>query len=135
MLCKNNRNAAGSNGKIMQDLTIGLFQFDQVWQDKKANFELIAKQLTTAPKLDVLLLPEMFHTGFSMEMSCADDWQQSKGLDFLKKLSQSHQMAIYTSLMVKDGSAFFNRGVFVFPDGEVVKSDTKRSDNTAAAEG
>jgi predicted amidohydrolase len=78
----------------MQDLTIGLFQFDQVWQDKKANFELIAKQLTTAPKLDVLLLPEMFHTGFSMEMSCADDWQRSKGLDFLKKLSQSHTPAM-----------------------------------------
>jgi predicted amidohydrolase len=111
----------------MQDLTIGLFQLDQVWQDKKANFEHIAKQLTTAPKLDLLLLPEMFHTGFSMEMSCADDWQHSQGLHFLKELSQIHQMAIYTSLMVKDGSAFFNRGVFVFPHGEVVTYDKRKT--------
>lgn len=111
----------------MQDLSIGLLQFDQVWQDKKANFERIAKLLSTAPSLDILLLPEMFHTGFSMDIVCADDWQHSQGLTFLKELSVSHQMAIYTSLMVKDGLAFFNRGVFVFPDGEVLAYDKRKA--------
>jgi predicted amidohydrolase len=111
----------------MQDLTVGLFQFDQVWQDKNANFECIAQQLSTAPRLDLLLLPEMFHTGFSMEISCADDWQDSQGLHFLKELSLSRQMAIYTSLMVKDGPDYLNRGVFVFPNGEVVTYDKRKA--------
>jgi predicted amidohydrolase len=111
----------------MQDLTIGIGQFDQVWQDKQANFEHIATHLTQAPKIDLLLLPEMFHTGFSMETGCADNWQFSEGLHFLKQMASKYQLAIYTSLMVQDGAAFFNRGVFVFPDGALVTYDKRKA--------
>ena len=111
----------------MQNLTIGILQLDQVWLDKKANFERIASYLTSAPKMDLLLLPEMFHTGFSMEVSCADEWPKSEGLDFLKDIASKYQLAVYTSIMVKEGSVYFNRGVFVFPHGEVVTYDKRKA--------
>jgi predicted amidohydrolase len=111
----------------MQDLSIGLFQFDQIWQDKQANFERISAQLAVAPKCDLLLLPEMFHTGFSMELACADNWQHSEGLLFLKAMAARYQMAIYTSLMVQDGGKYFNRGVFVYPEGQVKTYDKRKA--------
>ena len=103
----------------MQDLSIGILQFDQFWQQKAANYGRISAKLKDSAKLDLLLLPEMFHTGFSMDVRFADDWQASEGLQFLKELAGRHQMAIYTCLMVKAGGKYFNRGVFVYPDGQV----------------
>ena len=111
----------------MQDLSIGILQFDQLWQQKAANYARITAQLKASPKLDLLLLPEMFHTGFSMDVGFADDWQASEGLQFLKELAGRYQMSIYTSLMVKDGGKYFNRGVFVYPDGAVLTYDKRKS--------
>lgn len=58
----------------MQDLKIGILQFDQVWQDKQANFEKISELLAVQKThIDLLLLPEMFQTGFTMDVSFAEE--------------------------------------------------------------
>lgn len=111
----------------MQDLKIGILQFDQVWQDKNANFERIDAFLNKAQIPDILLLPEMFHTGFSMEVSLADDWKNSEGLRYLIALSSKYQIAIYTSLMVKDVSNYYNRGVFIEPNGKIATYDKRKA--------
>ncbi len=103
----------------MQDLSVGILQFNQIWQDKKANFERVQTLLEAQPKLDLLLLPEMFHTGFSMQIELADSWTDSEGLYFLKELARKQGTAIYTSLMIQDQDAYFNRGVFVEPNGAI----------------
>lgn len=110
----------------MQDLKVGILQFDQVWQDKKSNFDRIRLFLADFKNLDLLLLPEMFHTGFSMDISYADDWNQSEGINFLLELSRQLNLAIYTSIMVKDGH-YYNRGVFVLPDGQIHTYDKRKS--------
>ena len=58
----------------MQDLTVAFLQFDQVWQDKQANYSRIASYFQARQSIDLVLLPEMFHTGFSMQVALADDW-------------------------------------------------------------
>ena len=50
----------------MQDLNIGLLQFDQLWEDKAANYNKIRSFMKGSSDIDLLLLPEMFHTGFTM---------------------------------------------------------------------
>ena len=111
----------------MQDLAVGILQFDQVWQDKTANFERISGLLVSPQQIDLLLLPEMFHTGFSMDVAYADNWQHSEGLLFLKDVAARHQMAIYTSMMVNDRGTCFNRGIFVYPNGEVKTYDKRKA--------
>ena len=111
----------------MQHLKVGILQFDQVWEDKQANFERIKALLAGCQQLDLLLLPEMFHTGFSMQIALADDWQNSTGLQFLKTIAQAYDTAIYTSLMVQDHAAFYNRGVFIEPNGTVYTYDKRKS--------
>jgi omega-amidase len=51
----------------MQDLTISLVQSSLVWEDPKANLEAFGKKLQSLPQTDLVLLPEMFNTGFTMD--------------------------------------------------------------------
>jgi predicted amidohydrolase len=111
----------------MQDLKIGILQFDQVWQDKQANFAKISDLLVAEKsEIDLLLLPEMFQTGFTMDISLSEAMQGSS-IQFLKELAHSRNCAIYTSLIISDGQFVFNRGVFISPDGQVNTYDKRKS--------
>ena len=79
----------------MQDLKISLIQTDQIWEDKFANFSMYEGYFRQITETDIILLPEMFHTGFSMSVDqLAEDWQDSLGIEFLKHWSNQLQSAI-----------------------------------------
>lgn len=112
----------------MQDLKVTLVQVNQVWENKKANYSLYESCFQQIENSDLVILPEMFHTGFSMNVSeLAEDWEDSDGLTFLKIWANKLGSAIYTSLIIKEESNYFNRGVFVYPNGDVVKYDKRKS--------
>ncbi|MFM1945759.1 MAG: hypothetical protein RL207_42 [Bacteroidota bacterium] len=111
----------------MQDLTITLIQFDQAWENISENYRRIENLLQHSENSDLIILPEMFHTGFSMNTELADEWNDNKALNVLKNWSSKHDSAIYTSLMVRENNHFFNRGVFVEPSGKVSIYDKRRS--------
>ncbi len=111
----------------MQDLRISLVQADQIWEDKTANFNNYERLLKNV-ETDLILLPEMFQTGFSMNTEeLAEDWNNSTSVTWLKELASKKNAAIYTSLMIKDGDHFFNRGVFVYPSGKLEKYDKRKT--------
>ncbi|MFM2038838.1 MAG: hypothetical protein RL432_1777 [Bacteroidota bacterium] len=111
----------------MQDLTISLLQFDQVWEDKAANRAKIT-ELTQGLSTDILLIPEMMDTGFSMNTSLAEEWSDvNSSLIFLKDLSRRIQAAVYTSVMTKTDKGNLNRGVFVTPDETVTVYDKRKT--------
>ena len=102
-------------------------QFNQIWHDKQANLKHIQSLLEGQAEFDLLLLPEMFHTGFSMQIDHADNWASSEGLYFLKEVARERRAAVYTSLMVQDQDGYFNRGVFVEPNGEINCYDKRKA--------
>lgn len=112
----------------MQDLNVTLIQIDQIWEDKQSNFQKYEAIFSKLNKTDLIILPEMFHTGFSMSVELlAEDWENSEGLDFLKKWSSKLDAAIYTSLIICEDRKYYNRGMFVYPDGNVKYYDKRRS--------
>lgn len=117
----------------MQDLTISLVQIDQVWEDKKANLSIYESALVGIGKTDLILLPEMFQTGFSMNTDLAEPFNSSQSIAWLKEKAKEKQAAIYTSLMIVDNGKTTNRGVFVYPNGELDYYD-KRKTFTLAGE-
>lgn len=111
----------------MQDLRVTLVQANQIWEDKSANFSNY-ERLLDKTSTDLILLPEMFQTGFSMNThELAEEWEGSPSLKWLKDLAFKKSAAIYTSLMTKEKDAFFNRGVFVFPSGEIKHYDKRKT--------
>ena len=112
----------------MQDLKVTLIQANQIWEDKKANFTNFRHlvELISEPT-DLVIFPEMFDTGFSMNVELAEDWNSNASVKFLVDLAAEKQFAIYTSLMVRDNNQFCNRGVFVYPTGETIYYDKRKS--------
>jgi predicted amidohydrolase len=69
----------------------------------------------------------MFHTSFSMNVSLAEEWYQNAILEKLIHWSKEKEVAIYTSIMVKEAGLFYNRGVFVKPNGQVETYDKRKA--------
>ena len=81
---------------------------------------------TQLPATDLVLLPEMFHTGFSMNAEALAETMNATGIAWIKKMAREKDTAIYTSLIIKEGDHFYNRGVFVQPDGIVHVYDKQK---------
>jgi len=112
----------------MQDLKVTLVQANQVWEDKKANYLNYLKLIEEINEpTDLVIFPEMFDTGFSMNIELAEEWNSNSSLNFLIELAKKHQFAIYTSLMIEENNQYFNRGVFVYPTGEIQFYDKRKS--------
>ena len=110
----------------MQDLSIGLLQFDQIWEDKQKNFSKIKNLLNNKEGIDLLLLPEMFHTGFTMNHEIhSEKMESSAGIAFLNSLSKELNCAIYTSLIIEENVRVYNRGVFI-DKGKVAQYDKRK---------
>ena len=111
----------------MRDLTITLVQIDQAWENKKQNIALINDLLSSDFKTDLIILPEMFNTAFSMNaIELSEDIENSEGIQQLKNWARQKNAAIYTSLMIKEADKFYNRGCFVYPDGEICYYDKRK---------
>ena len=111
----------------MQDLNVAVVQANQIWENKTANLSNFTKLLENITGVDLILLPEMFHTGFSMNVEqLAETMDNSMGLDWLKSTAKSKNAAIYTSLIIKENGSYFNRGVFIQPDGAITFYDKRK---------
>lgn len=111
----------------MQDLKVTVVQANQLWEDKAGNlahFEELLKQVPT--DADIIVLPEMFHTGFSMRSAELAEDMSGHGINWLKMQAKHHQAALVASIIIKEGGNFYNRMVFVAPDGSINYYDKRK---------
>ncbi len=102
----------------MQDLRISTVQPNQVWEDKQANFANYERLLEDVDETDLIVFPEMFQTGFTMNSEALGETMEGESIEWLKKTARSKNAAIYTSLIIEENGNHFNRGVFMKPTGE-----------------
>lgn len=101
----------------MQDLKITLIQSSLFWEDKKANLHQFEEKIAAIEGTDIIVLPEMFNSGFSMKPELFSEEEPGQSLAWLQAMAALKQCAITGSIMVKEGENFFNRLYFVEPDG------------------
>jgi predicted amidohydrolase len=100
----------------MKNLKINGLNFDIVWKDKQANYQKIEK-IIQGIQTDILVLPEMFSTGFCMEPELIAD-ENEETLSWLKKIAREKQFAVCGSASIKENDKYYNRFYFVKPNGE-----------------
>lgn len=111
----------------MSNLNVSLVQTEQFWEDKEANYAHLNQVFSEIGETDIIVLPEMFNTGFSMNPSAlAEEMSTSEAFNWLKSKAAQKSSAIYTSFMVKENDCFYNRGIFMLPSGEYVKYDKRQ---------
>lgn len=106
---------------MQQDLlNIAVFQLDLVWENPEANRAKIDELLQDInANTDIVFLPEMFTTGFSMNVSKLAETMDGETVQWMKKRSSEHQLAVCGSLIIQENGQFYNRSVFVEPSGEI----------------
>jgi predicted amidohydrolase len=110
----------------MRDLRITLVQANQIWEDKQANLRHY-EQLISRVSTDLIVFPEMFHTGFSMNPEkLAEKMTDSQGIAWLKRIAAEKNAACFTSLIIEENNCFYNRGVFVEPTGKITVYDKRK---------
>lgn len=103
----------------MQDLKVVGIQFDIEWKSKAANFKYLESEIEKISDADLIVLPEMFQTGFCFDVEeLAEDFEQSETFIWLKLQAQKSNAAIIASFMAKEDEKVFNRLVFMQPNGE-----------------
>lgn len=111
---------------VQEILKIAAFQFDLEWENIQVNLEKVDRLLEQLPAdVDIVFLPEMFSTGFTMNASTVAESMDGKSVDWLKDRSSKYGVAICGSLVIQEGEKFYNRLVFVEPSGKVSYYDKR----------
>ena len=101
-------------------------QSDLHWEDAPANRNHIEQRLLPlAGRTDLVVLPEMFTTGFSMRSDALAEPMEGATLEWMRRMARTLDAALYGSIVVKEGDKCFNRGLFVMPDGAVALYDKR----------
>jgi omega-amidase len=107
-------------------MKIALIQAPLFWEKPKQNRDYFeAKIMMLAENVDLILLPEMFTSGFTMNPKPVAETMQGETLLWLQALAKAKNAAITGSLVIEENGLFFNRLIFVFPSGEIQKYDKK----------
>lgn len=107
-------------------MKIALIQAPLVWENPKANRDYFEEKIkSVSDEIDLVVLPEMFQTGFTMNPSEVWETMDGETILLLKNLAKAKNLAITGSLIIKENELFYNRLVFVFPSGEIKKYDKR----------
>lgn len=110
----------------MQDLDITMLQMDLLWQNPTANKNLAEQLLDEMDaQTDLVILPEMFTTGFTLEAAANAETMEGPTVEWLQKMADHRQTAICGSLIINDNGQHFNRMVWVLKDGTVGHYDKR----------
>ncbi len=99
-------------------MKIAALQSPLYWQDRDANLAHFEGLIKSLADVDLVVLPEMFTTGFSMASEQIAEPADGPTLSWLRETAQACQLAITGSVAVEDGGHYYNRMYWVSPDGE-----------------
>lgn len=104
---------------MCQSLRISICQTDIAWRDKCRNLDKLQACLEElVGHTDLLVLPEMFTTGFSMMPEQDAEPVDGPTVTLLREWSSRYQVALAGSYIASECSRHYNRAFFLTPDGE-----------------
>ena len=103
----------------MAPLTITTLQTNLVWENKNANLQLLGKKINgLQEKTEIVVLPEMFSTGFSMQPKLFAETMDGETVQWMKEISSSNKIILTGSLIIEENDQFYNRLIWMLPNGE-----------------
>ena len=99
-------------------LTVATIQADLVWEDKAANLDRFREKIEAlSSEVELVILPEMFTTGFSMSPQTLAETADGETIAWMKQLSQDRNIVIVGSMIAKENDSYFNRLICMLPTG------------------
>ncbi|WP_452600017.1 nitrilase family protein [Pontimicrobium sp. MEBiC01747] len=119
---------------MQETLKVAIIQSNLVWENPIQNrLNFVDKINSITETIDVVALPEMFTSGFTMNAEVVAETMDGETVNLLKELAFKKQIAITGSLVIKEDNKYYNRLVFIKPDG-TLESYNKRHGFSLAGE-
>lgn len=115
-------------------------QSSLVWESPEKNRHFFEERINSLKNIDLVVLPEMFTTGFTMHPERVAEKMDGITVSWMKKMAKENNFALCGSIVIKtvvngtqDDAKYYNRLLFVYPSGEI-KTYNKRHSFTLAGE-
>lgn len=103
----------------MASLTITLIQTDIDWQNKAANLEMLKNKIEAIEeRTEIMVLPEMFSTGFTMQPELFAETMEGETMQWMKDIAATNKIILTGSIIINEGGKYFNRLIWMLPNGQ-----------------
>jgi predicted amidohydrolase len=103
----------------MSTLTITTIQADLRWEDKAANLQRFEEKILGIPEpTEIVVLPEMFSTGFSMKPQALAEKMDGPTIAWMKTIAAEKRVILTGSIIIEEGGHYFNRLIWMLPNGQ-----------------
>lgn len=103
----------------MSSITLTLIQTSLYWEDKTANLSMLEEKITSnKAKTQVVVLPEMFSTGFSMKPEVLAEAMEGETVAWMRRVAAEQKIILTGSLIIKDDGKYYNRLIWMLPNGQ-----------------
>jgi predicted amidohydrolase len=103
----------------MSTLSITTIQSNLIWEEKAANLRMLEQKIAgIEEKTEIVVLPEMFNTGFSMRPEALAETMEGETVEWMKRVSRENGIVLTGSLMIEEAGNYFNRLVWMLPNGQ-----------------
>jgi omega-amidase len=103
----------------MSTLSVTLIQAALAWENKAENLSMFEEKINAVGgKTELVILPEMFTTGFSMKPKLLAENMDGPTVQWMKKISREKKVILTGSVIVEDGGKYFNRLIWMLPNGQ-----------------
>ena len=110
----------------MQDLKISIIQSEIYWSDPVSSIKNFEVQISTIKKqTDLIVLPEMFSTGFNMQPHNCFETMDGATIQWMKSMAKKKDCTLCGSLLIKENDLFYNRLIWMQADGEYTTYNKK----------
>jgi omega-amidase len=108
----------------MQNLNLSLIQAQLYWEDPRKNLEMFSRKIAAIKEpTDLIVLPEMFTTGFSMNPAVVAEPMEGPSMQWMRRTAAERDCVLAGSLAIADGKQFYNRFIWMQPDGRFSQYD------------
>lgn len=104
---------------MKSDLTISTIQTELFWEDKQRNLDQFQQKIEAIRDYtEVVVLPEMFSTGFSMNPMKFAEPMDGASVQWMKKIAANRRIILTGSLIIEENGHYFNRLIWMLPNGQ-----------------
>jgi omega-amidase len=105
--------------KIADSLLVTLIQSNLHWENRDANLNMFEEKINSIEgRTELVILPEMFNTGFSMNVNQLAEAMDGYTVAWMKRISATKKIIITGSLIIEENGKYFNRLVWMLPTGD-----------------
>jgi predicted amidohydrolase len=110
----------------MSSLHFTIIQTNLFWEDKDANLQLLEDKIKSMnERTQVVMLPEMFSTGFSMRPEELAETMDGKTLHWMKRVVSEKKIILAGSLIIEENGNYYNRLIWMLPNGQYGQYDKR----------